>query len=428
VNKVSTRQRARWGLLAVTAIMGAALVVTGIAGYFGAARSSDVFARGAAAAMMFAVKRDVFRAAEDPRDAVELAVQEMGPQGLVFAGVLDTRGELVASAGDPLVDLSLIPARRPAGKLWVEPLDRAGTVRAIAPCNPGRHQARQRPDRGGQGGRSRQFLVIDVEPRIVGMIMSRAVITLAITVGAALILALAAAVFWRLSRRADAIEAQLARDQRLKVLGQMSAVLGHELRNPLASLKGHAQLLLEKLPAEHPGRRGAETVVDEARRLERLSTQVLDFARTGEIELEEIDPAELVRRAAERAGAAPVELDAAGAPASWSADPGKMEQVLVNLLDNARQASPDAAPVEVRLRSGDGGLTIEIRDRGDGIDPEGLDRIFEPFYTTRVHGTGLGLALARRIVEEHGGRIAAANRPDGGAAITIELPRRRQEG
>jgi two-component system sensor histidine kinase HydH len=280
----------------------------------------------------------------------------------------------------------------------------------------------KKEEHSGRGGRSRQFLVIDVQPKLVGQIMRRAVITLAITVGAAVILVIAAAVFWRLSLRADAIEAQLARDQRLKALGQMSAVLGHELRNPLASLKGHAQLLLEKLPEDHPARSGARTVVDEAVRLEGLSGQVLDFARSGEVEVAQVDPAALVRSAIERAVAEPVELDDGAAPPSWALDPGKMEQVLINLLDNARQASPEDAPVDVRLGTGEPGLTFEIRDRGAGIDPEDLGRIFEPFFTTRVRGTGLGLALARRIVEEHGGRIAAANHPGGGAVITIELP------
>jgi len=426
--KKRSSQRARWGLLVVTVVMGVALVVTGVLGYLGARRSSEVFARGAASAMMFAVKRDVFRAAESPREAVELAVSEMGPQGLVFAGIFDKRGELLYSAGEPLADFTRVPSRKVIGKLRVENLDRAGAVRALAPIKAGKHQRRPRDDRAERGGRGRTFLVIDLQPRIVGMIMSRALITLAITCGAALILIIAATVFWRLSRRADAIEAQLARDQRLKALGQMSAVLGHELRNPLASLKGHAQLLLEKLPDDHPGRGGAETVVDEARRLERLSSQVLDFARTGEVEVEDVDVVALVRQAAERAAADPVELDEAGAPRSWPVDPGKLEQVLVNLFDNARQASAPGEPVEVKIWSSRGVLTLRIRDRGEGIDPDDVERIFEPFYTTRVRGTGLGLALARRIVEEHGGRITAANHAEGGAVIGIELPLEAGEG
>jgi two-component system sensor histidine kinase HydH len=420
--KSRSSHRARWGLLVVTAVMGLALVITGVVGYLGAARASDVFARGAASAMMFAVKRDVFRAAENPQDAVDLAIEEMGPQGLVFAGIFDRRGELLYSAGAPQAEFDRVPTRKSPGKLRLEPLDRAGTVRALAPIKSGRRDGRMRDERAGRGGRPRQFLVIDVQPRIVGMIMSRALITLAITIGAALILAIAATVFWRLSRRADAIEAQLARDQRLKALGQMSAVLGHELRNPLASLKGHAQLLLEKLAEDHPGRRGAETVVEEARRLERLSGQVLDFARTGEVAVEPTDPAALVRGAVERAAVDPLELHLGDAPSSWRLDPGKMEQVLVNLLDNARQASPAEAVVELSLRERGRRLVLEVRDRGAGIEPEELERIFEPFFTTRVHGTGLGLALARRIVEEHGGRIEAANHPDGGAVIRIELP------
>jgi signal transduction histidine kinase len=100
-----------------------------------------------------------------------------------------------------------------------------------------------------------------------------------------------------------------------------------------------------------------------------------------------------------------------------------MEEVLVNLLRNAREASPAEKPVEVTLGlRGERSLAIEVRDHGPGIEPGEEERVFEPFYTRRAKGTGLGLALARRIVEGHGGTITAHNHPDGGAVFSVRLP------
>jgi two-component system sensor histidine kinase HydH len=203
----------------------------------------------------------------------------------------------------------------------------------------------------------------------------------------------------------------------------MSAVLGHEIRNPLASLKGHAQLLLEKLPADHPLRPKAETIVREAVRLEELSGHILDFARSGEPALLETDPASLARAAADM-DPDRVRLLLAGPLPSVQVDAPRIEQALSNLLRNALQVSPDGAAVDLAVRAEAPWLVIEVRDRGPGIPPGDEQRLFEPFYTTRVQGTGLGLAVAHRIVTAHGGRIAVANHPEGGAIFRVELPLR----
>jgi two-component system sensor histidine kinase HydH len=234
------------------------------------------------------------------------------------------------------------------------------------------------------------------------------------------------AIFWRISRHAEKASRQLEHDRQLKVLGQMSAVLGHEIRNPLASLKGHVQLLLEKLPAEHPGRKGAEVVLRETIRLEELSRHVLEFARTGSVQCESANPATMVRTAVESTGGGDIRVEVCGAPDAWPFDSRRMEEVLVNLLRNAREASPPGEPIEVKVQGRPSNLVIEVRDRGEGIVPGEEERVFEPFYTRRAKGTGLGLALARRIVEGHGGEITAHNHPDGGAVFTVSLPLRTQ--
>jgi len=150
---------------------------------------------------------------------------------------------------------------------------------------------------------------------------------------------------------------------------------------------------------------------------------VLEFARTGAVARENTDPVGVVRAAMDTLGGEDIQLQVSSAPASWRLDAARMEEVLVNLLRNARDASPAGQTIDVRVDGlADRWLLIEVRDRGEGIAPGEEDRVFEPFYTRRVKGTGLGLALARRIVEGHGGTITARNHSDGGAVFSVRLP------
>jgi two-component system sensor histidine kinase HydH len=232
-----------------------------------------------------------------------------------------------------------------------------------------------------------------------------------------------AAVSWRMSRRYEAALLKLQDQRRLSVLGEMSAVLAHEIRNPLASLKGHAQLLAEKLPAESAELGNARTVVREATRLEALTTDLLDFVRMGPVDRASVDPVVLVRSAIEDVGPGGFTLRADGAPKRWSLDSIRLRRVLVNLLRNARRATPAGARVpEISVSIRAGALVVEVRDFGAGLPARQAERIFDPFFTTRAAGTGLGLAVARRIVEHHGGTLTAADHPEGGAVFRIELP------
>jgi two-component system sensor histidine kinase HydH len=267
-------------------------------------------------------------------------------------------------------------------------------------------------------------LAIECAPPLPRALVTRALFTLATDVGAAVLLLAAALFFWRLSRRAERYAAQLEREQRLAALGQMSAVLGHELRNPLASLKGHAQLLLEKLPEDHPGRPGATRVVREAVRLEELAGQILEFVRTGTVDPAPVDPVAPARAAVEAVGPDRVRLTTAAPPPTWLLDRPRLESVLVNLLRNAVAASPADAEVEVHVGLLHDALVYEVRDRGTGLEPGDEERVFEPFFTRRAKGTGLGLAVARRVVEGHGGTITAARREGGGALFRVTLPAR----
>jgi two-component system sensor histidine kinase HydH len=265
-------------------------------------------------------------------------------------------------------------------------------------------------------------LVVEFEP-VVGNDLrqdaQRAFALSATAAGAFLVIAM---LLWRLLRQRERTEARAEHERRLTALGEMSAVLAHEIRNPLASLKGNAQLLLGQLEPESVQHRKAERVVKEAERIQTLTSALLEFVRSGSIDSERINPVELVTRSAESVGAE-IELDASDAPASWPLDRVRMQQVFSNLLDNAQQATKQGAPINIRVFTEQDELKVSVRDHGEGIPKGQEERIFEPFHTTRTQGVGLGLAVAQRIVELHGGKIGAANHPEGGAVFMISIPK-----
>jgi two-component system sensor histidine kinase HydH len=428
-------QAARWGLLVTTLAMGAALLGTGVTGYLGARATSLAVTRATAADLVFAVRRDLRTAGSVEADALKETLADLEDRGVRFIAILDGDERPVAAAG---------VAADPAEFGPPEPLVHAGPrlqlarsgprVKLTTPLVPGPRgpvrRALQQLAPRWDALRERFAplkLQLEFDSLTARSIRRRALLTLLVSLAAAGLLALAAVVFWRQSRRGEAAAAQLERDRQLTVLGEMSAVLGHELRNPLASLKGHAQLLVEKLPEGAPGRRGAETIVREALRLERLAAHILEFVRTGALERGPADPAAVAASAAAAVADARVRVVVAGAdggerpPASVPLDAARMEEVLVNLLRNALAASPADGVVELVVGGAGGGLVYEVRDRGEGLEPGDEERVFAPFYTRRAQGTGLGLAVARKIVEGHGGVIRAERRAGGGARFRIVI-------
>jgi two-component system sensor histidine kinase HydH len=420
--RISPRQ-IRWALLLTAAAMAAVLLTTGVWSYTSSHFAAQSLARSQAIDASRAVRRALRMTGGLDGEELREALVELQSEGVRHLAVVNPDGGVVASVGTAAAAPLWLPAERPAGPLVQ--LSREGyRVRLELPLLEGAG----RLGRWGRGPRrwaDGQRLVTELDSDGARALAVRARFTLlADLVAAALLLGLGA-VFWRLSRQAELAAAQLAQDRQLKALGEMSAVLGHELRNPLASLKGHCQLLLEKLAADHPGRRGAETVLRETVRLEKLSRQILEFARTGTVEPTQEDPVALARAAADAVGPARIAVKVDGEPRPWPLDRVRMEEVLTNLLRNAVEASPEGAPVELTV-SLQGGQTLsyEVRDRGGGLPPGEEDRVFEPFFTRKTKGTGLGLALARRIVLGHGGQLSAHNHADGGTIFRVCLPRR----
>ncbi|WP_342381654.1 ATP-binding protein [Myxococcus stipitatus] len=230
--------------------------------------------------------------------------------------------------------------------------------------------------------------------------------------------------FTRSLAQREALATELERGRRLAALGTMSAVLAHELRNPLASLKGHAQLLAERVERDEVLRPKADRIVGEAVRLEQLMNDLLAFVRSGELRRTGTDPNEVLRAAVEATGETRVEAHYLPGREHWELDAGRFQQALENVLRNAVQVSPDGRRVEVGVEREGTSLIFTVRDHGPGIPKGDEERIFEPFVTGRLRGVGLGLAITRRIVELHGGSVIARTHAEGGAEFRLTVPAR----
>lgn len=217
-----------------------------------------------------------------------------------------------------------------------------------------------------------------------------------------------------------------ARLEHLAQLGEMSAVLAHEIRNPLGTIKGFAQLIEERSP---PGDRALiEPILAETSRLENLVKDLLLYGRPPQVHLRSAEWAgireALSAHAAHYIGSRDIEFSAAGANLVLYTDPGLLQQALLNLTRNAIEAIPEGrrGHVSLSLASRDGRLRIEVADDGTGLAPEVRANLFRPFRTTKAFGTGLGLAVTRKLVEALGGRLTLEDRRAGGTSAVMDLP------
>ena len=428
------RSLERAGPLGVALILGALLVVSSGLSYRDARTAAVLVAERQGIGLLFRVDRELglWRGpASVSAPAVKGALEANQAWGLLYIGVFDAPGgveRILVQAGRPLLPETHPRVDTPAfGRGRVRMVNHNPGPRPLD-GEPFRGGVFEHDDRGPDGPppyppHGHPLIVIEFDPIGSADAVGRALAVLALSFGAALLLTAAALILAAKARHAERAEAQFSAQRHLARLGEMSAVLAHEIRNPLAALKGHAQLLAEQAQEPAVAAR-VERVVKEAIRLEHLTNDLLEFVRSGAIRRGPANPVELLQRAARATNAARVECTAAGAPESAQLDAARIEQVLINLIENALEVTPPPLKVQAEASAERGGaLVFTVRDHGPGVPAAERARIFEPFHTTKTRGTGLGLAVASRIVELHGGRIDVLDAGGGGAVFRVTLPR-----
>lgn len=234
-----------------------------------------------------------------------------------------------------------------------------------------------------------------------------------------------AAAFDHMADELVAREERLLRAERMAAIGQLAAGVAHEMNNPIGVIRGYLKTMR---PDEDPEvlREELKILDEEAAACQRIADDLLAYARVPSIEPTRLRMhefiAEAVRRLAEGGELDGGRVSVDAAPGVVRADPWRLRQVIANLIQNAAQVSPPGAPVEVAGRPVEGGYAITVSDRGPGVAPADRARIFEPFFSKRGGGSGLGLAVCQGLVRAHGGTIEVSDRPGGGAVFRVEVP------
>ena len=229
------------------------------------------------------------------------------------------------------------------------------------------------------------------------------------------------------------LKEQLNRAERLSSLGEMVASISHEIRNPLGIIRSSAELLRKKMSTLDTGNRIPEIIVEEAGRLNNIITDFLNFARP---RVPDLTPCRVDRIVEKNIAFLSPQIEAQGYAVQTfcrdkipeiMADTDMLYQAFLNIFINAMQAMPTGGDIAVHIRVIDDWVMILFEDAGDGISDDIIEKIWDPFFTTKEKGTGLGLGIVKNIIEQHGGRIHIHNRDGGGARVTLELPSKQGE-
>jgi signal transduction histidine kinase len=233
------------------------------------------------------------------------------------------------------------------------------------------------------------------------------------------------------------MEQELLRAEKLSAIGQLSAGLAHEIRNPLSSIKGAIGILAADYPPEHKKHRILNVLDREADRLNEVLTNFLTFAKPQPMQSRPADVLNrlervigLIESQAQKAHIEIVRHYPSQLPLI-NMDEEQIGQVFLNLMLNAVQAMPEGGTLSISIqqavKDGKSMLQIDFSDTGTGIKPEDLPNLFNPFFTTKQEGTGLGLAICYRIIEQHGGKIGVESKPGEGTTFSLWLPMEERE-
>jgi PAS domain S-box-containing protein len=226
-------------------------------------------------------------------------------------------------------------------------------------------------------------------------------------------------------------EERLREQAALARLGEMAAVVAHEVKNPIAGIRGALQVIGSRM-AESPERAVIGDIIARLDALNRIVQDLLVFARPRELRLEPVHLKSLIVNTAEMVQRDPalsgIRVDVSGDGAAVQADSEQLQLVFQNIVMNAAQAMNGSGRVAVTIEPADAGWKVSIADHGPGMPPDVLSQAFDAFFTTKHRGTGLGLPIARRIVEAHAGQIRIESPPAGGTVVSIYLPSHKDDG
>jgi signal transduction histidine kinase len=229
------------------------------------------------------------------------------------------------------------------------------------------------------------------------------------------------------------VEEQLGAAQKLSALGELSASLAHEIKNPLSSIKGTAEILLDEFPADHPKKEFVEILLKETTRLNNTVEEVLQFSRRGipgrgkedagtESLSQVIDRVASLLASQLREKSITLTVTGKEEGKAFPVAPEKLSQVFLNIILNAIDAVGLKGEISIAIMKNPAGYTVSVQDNGPGIPAQLKEKIFDPFYSTKEGGTGLGLSISRKIVESYGGTLLLSDAETGGACFTVFLP------
>ncbi len=224
------------------------------------------------------------------------------------------------------------------------------------------------------------------------------------------------------------LKERLNRAERLSSLGEMAAGISHEIRNPLGIIRSSAELLKKKVTKFDPANTLPDIIVEEANRLNNIITDFINFAKPRSpvlvpCRIEEVIDKNITFLATQmNENGYEIKQNYKTPLPEIQADGTMLYQSFLNILINAMQAMPGGGTIEIKIRANHKVVVIDFEDQGQGIADDVIDKIWDPFFTTKEMGTGLGLGVVKNLIESHGGSIQILNRSQGGACVTVELP------